>query len=280
LQRLLQSETTRAVIGKLDRLPSPPSTYFQLSQALANPNTSAKALAEIVEQDPAMSVKILQLVNSAYFGLAHRATSVAQAVSYLGVEVLRALALSAHVFGTIDESGQTRALLDQVQRASFATASIARKMTRDRRIADDAFTAGVVHDIGQIVMALSMPAEVRQIAATAETTRRLPYVLEQELLGVTHAEVGAYLLGVWGLPFSIVETTAHHHAPTRTGCEPSPVVAAVHLADAVIDEQISQNGLEGLDRPYLERAGLLGELDAWRAAAGEFMNQAQAKAAS
>jgi HD-like signal output (HDOD) protein len=279
LQRLLESQTTRAVIGKLDRLPSPPSTYFQLSQALANPNTSAKALAEIVEQDPAMSVKILQLVNSAYFGLAHRATSVAQAVSYLGVEVLRALALSAHVFGTIDESGHARALLDQVQRASFATASIARKMTRERRTADDAFTAGVVHDIGKIVMALSMPAEVREIATAAEATRRPPYLLEQETLNVTHAEVGAYLLGVWGLPFSIVETTAHHHTPSRAGGEPSPVLAAVHLANVVVDEQLSSSGLAGLDQPYLEAAGLWAELDDWRRAAAEFLNRADARAA-
>jgi HD-like signal output (HDOD) protein len=153
-------------------------------------------------------------------------------------------------------------------------------MTRDRRVADDAFTAGVVHDIGKIVMALSMPGEVHEIDARAQATRRLPHALEQEVLGVTHAEVGAYLLGVWGLPFSIVETTAHHHTPTLAGNEPNPVIAAVHLADAVVDEQLSPSGLEGLDRPYLERAGLLGELEAWRAAADAFLNQPEGKAAS
>jgi HD-like signal output (HDOD) protein len=152
-------------------------------------------------------------------------------------------------------------------------------MTRERRTADDAFTAGVVHDIGKIVMALSMPAEVREIATAAEATRRPPYLLEQETLNVTHAEVGAYLLGVWGLPFSIVETTAHHHTPSRAGGEPSPVLAAVHLANVVVDEQLSSSGLAGLDQPYLEAAGLWAELDDWRRAAAEFLNRADARAA-
>ncbi|HTQ06246.1 MAG TPA: HDOD domain-containing protein, partial [Polyangiaceae bacterium] len=94
LQTLLQNEATRSVIGKLNHLPSPPATYLRLTEAMANPNVSSKAIGAIVEEDPAMSVKVLQLVNSAYFGLAHRVASVTQAVSYLGLGVLKALALN------------------------------------------------------------------------------------------------------------------------------------------------------------------------------------------
>jgi HD-like signal output (HDOD) protein len=185
--------------------------------------------------------------------------------------VLRALALSAHVFGTVEGGGFTQELLDQVQRASYATAWVARKMTRERRAADDAFTAGVVHDVGKIIIALSMPAAMRQIVEDAKTTGRPFHELEHEALGVTHAEVGAYLLGVWGLPLSIVETAAYHHAPSRSGSEPNGVLAAVHLASGVVDEIVSP-GNTVLDLAFLERTGHAQDLPAWRAAAHELLD--------
>lgn len=269
LQALLQSETTRSVIGKLNHLPSPPATYLRLTEAMADPNVSSRTIGAIVEEDPAMSVKILQLVNSAYFGLSRSATSVAQAVTYLGMEILRALALSTHVFSSADGSCLSRSALDEIQRTSLATASIAKRMVKNRELANDAFTAGVVHDVGRIVIALALPREFREISERTAASERSPHELEQEVLGVSHAEVGAYLLGVWGVPFSIVETTAFHHQPGSAAIETPDVLAAVHLADAVVAAATRGQDLR-VEQPFLERAGLAGEIEAWRASAADY----------
>jgi HD-like signal output (HDOD) protein len=268
LQALLQNEATRSVIGKLDRLPSPPATYLRLTEAMTDPKVTSKAIAAIVEEDPAMTVKVLQLVNSAYFGLAHAATSVNQAVTYLGLEVLRALTLSAHVFSTAEGTSICRAALDEIQQSSLATATIAKRMLKNRELANDAFTAGIIHDVGRIVIALALPEKQREIGARAKEDTRPECSIEQEVLGVTHAEVGAYLLGVWGLPFSIVETTAFHHAPSGAANDAPDVLAAVHLAAAVV--HADEPGESQLDRAFLERVGLASEIDAWRTAAADY----------
>ncbi len=269
LQALLQNDVTRSVTGKLNHLPSPPATYLRLTEAMADPNVSSKAIGAIVEEDPAMSAKILQLVNSAYFGLSRSATSVAQAVTYLGMELLRALTLSAHVFSSGEDAGLSRATLDDIQRSSLATATVAKRMLKNRELANEAFTAGVVHDVGRIVLALAMPQQFHEMGELSATGERTPHELEQELLGVTHAEVGAYLLGVWGLPFSIVEATAFHHQPSNAALEAPDVLAAVHLADAAV-ATVSRTRDLPVDVPFLERCGLAGELEAWRAAAAEY----------
>jgi len=273
LQALLQNESTRSVIGKLNHLPSPPATYLRLTEAMQDPKIGAKAIGAIVEEDPAMSVKILQLVNSAYFGLAHAATSVAQAVNYLGMEVLRALTLSTHVFSAIDGSGRSHRKLDEIQRSSLATATIARQMVKDRDLANEAFTAGVVHDVGRIVLLLAMPDEAQRIATAAETSGRPEHELEQELLGVSHAEIGAYLLGVWGVPFSIVETAAYHHVPSRAPLEVSPVLAPVHLASALVLAAGVPGTRPAIDSGFVEHAGLTAELDAWQAATLDYFTR-------
>ncbi|HEV8548331.1 MAG TPA: response regulator [Polyangiaceae bacterium] len=267
LQKLLQNEATRAVIGKLDRLPSPPATYHRLNAELGKKDATAASLARVLEEDPAMSAKILQLVNSAYFGLAHRVGSVAQAVAYLGLGVLRALALNAHVLGSLEGTTVSRATLDGVQRTSLATATVARRKIRDKKLADEAFTAGVVHDIGKLVVALGMPGTFREIDERARAEGRPPHELEEELLGVSHAEVGAYLLGVWGLPFSIVECTALHHVPSRAGTEPGELLLAVHLAAAAVEETSGSGAQTTLDRELLTKLGRTGEIEGYREAA-------------
>jgi HD-like signal output (HDOD) protein len=267
LHRLLESESTRAVIGKLDRLPSPPTTYRRLNDALTLKETSTRTIAAIIEEDPAMSAKILQLVNSAYFGLAHRVSSVSQAVQYLGVGVLRALALNAHVLGAVEGTTVSRATLDEVQRTSLATATIARKQIRDRTLADDAFTAGVVHDIGKLVVALGMPAKFREISELSRASGRGLHAVEEELLGVSHAEVGAYLLGVWGLPYTIVESTAFHHVPSRAGA-PGELLTTLHLASSVVEEAAGAEPT--LDRELMETLGRTSEIAAYQAAAAAY----------
>lgn len=186
LQALLQDDEVRKVIGKVDRLPSVPRTYWALTQAAAQPDVGLSDLAEIVEQDPAMVIKVLQLVNSSYFGLAQRQTSVRQAVAYLGTELLKALALTAHVFVSAGAPAVPGFSLDALQEHSVLTARIAKSLLLDKNRAAEAFTAALVHDIGKIVLAMSTPQALEEVLRTCSQTGRLSHEVEKELLGVSH----------------------------------------------------------------------------------------------
>src|SRR5688572_30352711 len=214
LQRLLQNENIRCLIGKLDKLPSVPHTYWELTRVASRPDVALEDLAAIVEQDPAMTVKVLQLVNSGYFGMPQRLSSVRQAVSYLGTDLLKALALSAHAFGTVGQGKTQLFSLEALQRHALSTARMVKRMVPDPKLAGEPFTAALVHDIGRIVLAVGVPDVLDEALRQERNSGRPAHQVERELLGVCHAEVGAYLLGVWGLPLPIVEAVAYHHSPS------------------------------------------------------------------
>ena len=270
LQRFLQNDIVRQAIGRLDKVPSIPRTYSAITTAMGNPSSSLADVARIVERDPAMSAKILQLVNSAYFGLAQRTGSVQQAVSYLGLELLRGLALAAHVFSEAIPPTDGFSL-DRAQAHSLLAAILARRFLSGHKQAEEAFTAAIVQDIGTIVLAVGLPEQFQQIVRTARVTGSSLHACERELLGTTHAEIGAYLLGSWGLPLTIVETVAYHHTPGLVQEGSREVLAAVHVANAMVDAGLGpavpgQVG-DGIDLAFLEQAGLMDRLDKWKAIA-------------
>lgn len=269
LRNILQDEAIRGVIGHIDRLPSVPRTYTELTRLAGDPKCSIDDMARTIEQDPAMSIKILQLGNSAYFGLARQLTSIPQAVMYLGIELVRGLALSAQVLARMEkEPGVEGFSLERFQQSSLLTAQLARSFLSDKRLAEEAFTAGLVHDIGKFIVALAAPEKFAAIVASLRASGRSFHAVEREQLGVTHAEVGAYLLGTWGLPLSIVEAVAHHHQPGLVPAEGREVLAAVHAADALIDSSCfvdaSASSGDAIDVDFIERAGLAARLPEWR----------------
>jgi putative nucleotidyltransferase with HDIG domain len=276
LQKLLQDETVRGVIGKVDRLPSIPKTYWDLNQAASLPNIGLVDLAKIVEQDAALATKVLQLVNSSYFGLAQRQTSLQQAVAYLGTELLKALALTAHVFIAADLPAVKGFSLDDLQQHSVRSARIAKRLLSDKQRASEAFTAALVHDIGKIVLAMSKPDIYAQVIVVSRETKRADHVVEKELFGVTHAEVGAYLLGLWGLPLSVVEAVAYHHHPELT--EATDILVAVHVANALSHPQTGSvpDPTAGgrLNLEWIEASVYASELPRWRRLAEEEIHAA------
>jgi putative nucleotidyltransferase with HDIG domain len=274
LQKLLQDDSVRSVVGQIDCLPSVPRTYWELNQAASSPNIGLLDLAKIVELDVALSAKILQLVNSSYFGLAQRQTSLQAAVSYLGTELLKALALTAHVFVTADQPAIKGLSLEGLQQHSMRAARIAKRLLKDKQRASEAFTAALVHDIGKIVLALSKPDAFIAITKNARETQRPDYLVEKEMLGVTHAEVGAYILGLWGLPLSLVEAVAYHHQPELA--EPTDILVAVHVANALSYRQAAgtYDPTAGgrLHIEWIESTAFASELPRWRALAEEEMS--------
>ncbi|MEQ1569215.1 MAG: response regulator [Myxococcota bacterium] len=260
LQALLQDEAIRRVVGRIDKLPSVPSTYLDLTRAIGRPEVRVADLAPIVERDPAMAVKVLQLVNSEYFGLSQPIVSIRHAVVYLGVELLKGLALTASVFSTVERRAGSLPL-ERLQQEALLTARMVKRFLTDPTRAEEAFTAAIVRDVGKLVLALEFPEIYR---ATSETPPGRPRVeVEADRLGVTHAEVGAWLLGMWGVPFPIVEAVAHHHAPSRVTEGAREVLGAVHAADVWV------TGDGPLDEGFLRRAGLYDRVPTWRAIADE-----------
>jgi HD-like signal output (HDOD) protein len=274
LQKLLHNASIRSVVGSLEKLPSTPQVYWQLTDAASRPEATLDDFSEIVEQDPAMTAKVLQLVNSSYFGLPQKLASVRQAVGYLGINLLRSLALSAHAFGEMGENSSHLISLEKLQRHALQTARLAKRMVRDPHQAGEAFTAALVHDVGRIVLAMGVPDIIEETLRRSVAENRRIADIERELLGVCHAEVGAYLLGVWGLPLTIVEAVAYHHEPSQAAAGASLSLAAVHVADALLgDESGARKDGDSplaLDMEFFERSPFARRLDEFRAFVGDF----------
>jgi HD-like signal output (HDOD) protein len=266
LQALLSDGSLRTIVGRLDALPSVPQTYLALTAAVARENVGPAELAAIVESDPAMTVKVLQLVNSAYFGLAHSVTSIQQAVTYLGVDLLKGLVLTAHVFAAMVSTPARGLSLDELREHSLRIARLAKRLVDDPRVAQEAFTAAIVHDIGKIVLACGLPGPFATVMSVMGTSKKPVHEIEREILGTTHAEVGAYLLGVWGLPFTIVEAVAYHHMPAMVPTGARDVLMTVHVADALV-----RGGDATVDVAFLESLGMADRLPRWREIAADHL---------
>jgi HD-like signal output (HDOD) protein/ActR/RegA family two-component response regulator len=276
LHKLLESPAIRAVVGGMEKLPSVP-------RAASDPASDMTQIAGIVQRDPAMCAKVLQLVNSAYFGIGQNVVSIPQAVSLLGTELVKGLTLTADAFAAMHGEQVECFSIERLRDHSVLTARLAKSFLAQSKLADEAFTAALVHDVGKIVLALGMPDRFASAIAESRSSGRPFHVVEEELLGISHAEVGAYLLGVWGLPFSIVETTAYHHRPGRVAEGRCDVLAAVHAADALGHAPSSEQPADsdaGLDLEFLERSGHAAQLPRWREMAREMQMHGDRAAAS
>lgn len=271
LQALLHNEALQRRMGGISALPSAPRIYVALTKALLDPEVSIRDVAQLIEKDMAMSAKVLQVVNSAFFGLPRRLSSVLEAVSYLGISLIKNLVLTVEAFREL-RGGEAAAGfdVDRVQHQCFVTGRIAQRLLPDRRDAQDAFVAGTLHELGTLILATREAAAFAEVDARARAAGVPRHVVEREHGGVSHAEVGAYLIGLWGLPYGIVEAVAHHHdplhlAPTRFG-----VVEAVHCASALAAEAMELPGIhEPPDPALLDRLNLAASLPEWRTIARE-----------
>ncbi len=263
LGAILGDEKLRMLVGTLSTLPSPPEIYWELSRVLGDETSGASDVAKIIQQDPSLTLKVLQLMNSAYFGVGRAVTSIQEAVSYLGVAMIRAYALGAQVFSLLGQSP----FVEEVQRGALVTAHLARSFLKDAKRADEAFTAGLLHDLGKVVLAQTQPEQATVLYRDAASAGRPLCELEFETFGADHAAVGAYVVAMWGLPLGIVEAIAHHRAPNVVGEGQWEVLAAVHVADVL--REVSWGGQGEVDLTFLGRIGMADQLPRWRELASE-----------
>ena len=231
LQSWLNEERFRAAVGRLDRLPAAPGLFQELSAALEDESTSADTVANIVRQDPAMSSKVLQVVNSSFFTSGSTISDVRAAVVRLGMKTIRNLALGIGAFDALSKlSPEAAKAAGAVQQRSLAIALLASRIAKGRADGDAAFMAGLVCDVGELIA-----ASVTDLAAAKDDA-------------VTHAELGAFLLGLWGLPFPIVEAVANHHQPERNAHPRLGLSQIVWLASCLVHRTPPDAG-------YLARIG-------------------------
>jgi putative nucleotidyltransferase with HDIG domain len=242
--------------------------FAELKAALSEPNVATEKIVHIVEQDVALSAKLLRLVNSAFFGLARDVVDLNTAVGCLGVPILHDLVLNLNVFRPFTLDGfVTEDYLEGFQRHALLTAGIASRIVRDGKQSPAVIQAAFLHDVGKLVIAERTPAHFARARLQSEGEDKAFFETEEKLTGISHAEVGAYLLSLWGLPHPIVEAIAHHHHPQRATLEGVDSVVTVYLANFLAHErEAAEKGTKppSIDMEFLQKCGVTDEVPAWR----------------
>lgn len=221
------------LIARLKDLPTLPQIYVRLIQAINDPRATSQKISQLISADPVMSAKILKLVNSSFYNFPQKITSLANAVSLLGYNTITNLVFSSAVFGIFKHDQKTAAdIIGKVWEHCLATAIISRLITKRMEIKDndDNFTAGLLHDIGQIVIAYFFIEDFKVVWEKLEGGSREPNETENECLGYTHVDAGRILAEKWNLPDMIVEVINCHHQPYNAKLFPQQT-AIVHAAD-------------------------------------------------
>ena len=272
LKSQLQHGKLCMLAARLVNLPSMPDLYVEIMDALLSPTSTIQRIADIAAKDPALTAKLLQLSNSAFFGINRTVNSASEAVQFLGVGVIQSLALAIPLFNGFDRRKCPAFPLDQIWNHSVQTGVIARRLAREQSetspLAEQAFTAGLLHDIGKLILADSLPKEYGAILAEARERSEPLMLAEKRGFEATHAEVGGYLLALWGLPFPMVEAVAHHHEPGRAQGAGFDLTGIIHVANTLQHERAKQPDLVSspIDLDYIQNTGMASQLENWRSA--------------
>jgi putative nucleotidyltransferase with HDIG domain len=241
----------------------------------AKPEASIQFIGLLIAKDPAMTAKILQMINSSVFALARQITDPVEAVLHLGVESTKAMILLASVNLHFDKSGCPGFSHEQLWRHSMAVGAFSRAVTmaqtKDIRLAEAAFTAGLLHDIGKLLLAANVSEDYSRVIEQAQRRKISVREVEIEIFDASHAELAACVLGTWGLPASILEAIAWHHCPEASDDSAFSILTAVHVANAVEHEKLSHQAgclVSQIDSHYVHRLGLAERRNAWRTACG------------
>ncbi|MGZ8900575.1 MAG: HDOD domain-containing protein [Limisphaerales bacterium] len=260
-REIVSNQKVRKVIGGLGSLPGPPDTYLRLEEVLNSAYSSLNDVAAVVEQDLRVTAKLLQIVNSAHFGIARQIVSPTEAVQLVGVEVVRGLLLGLQAFSVYKSAKKAppNDLWDHSLRIALAARRIAQSQGLTHEQSEKAFLAGLLHDIGKIVLLANVPDEYLDVTTFARTCNIPIHVAEQRKFGATHAQIGAYLLALWGIQEDVVRIVQHHHSMEEFSEDGEfAVLAAVHAAHAtdcntqtpypLNTPLLASKGLEGMEK--------------------------------
>lgn len=270
LRDLLADDSIQRVVSQLESLPSLPVLYFELIEELKSPDSSMSKIGKIISKDVSMVAKILQLINSAFFGMPQHVSNPSQAANLLGMDIIKTLFLSTHIFSHYKESAKTKFPISVLWDHSAITAVCAKEIYKtessDMKAIDEAFMAGMLHDVGLLIIGTNLQQKYEQALDYLQSEDITSFDAERKALGSSHAEVGGYLLGLWGLPQNIVEAVFFHHNPLKSSDKKFTPLTAVHIANAIEADARQSETLTiscPINERYLERIGMLDHLPKW-----------------
>jgi putative nucleotidyltransferase with HDIG domain len=270
LRDFLSDESIKSIISQIESLPSLPSIYTEIVTEMQSDDPSIKKVGEIISKDPSMTAKILQMVNSAFFGLFQKIKSPEQAVMMLGSETIKALVLSVKIFSEFNQKSFSWFKIDELFDHSLAVSLYAKAIIKnenpDQGLINNSMMAGLLHDLGKLILATNFEKSYRQVLAKAQGTDKNLLDLEYEAFGTSHAEIGAYLMGLWRLDNDIIEAIAFHHLPARSMTQNIGLLTAVHVGNALDREARTPAGenteLE-CDTEYLDKLEITRRIPQW-----------------
>ncbi len=275
LYGFLGNSKLHSLVTGLQRLPSIPHAYKQIMDKLRSPNASLWEIGEVVSKDPAMTAKILQLVNSAFFGLGRRVSDTREAATLIGLDALKSLVLSIGVFSQFEQKSikDTTFSIEALLNHSLAVANLSERIAKsegvEKAVSDECFLAGMLHDIGVLILEQNLSEEYVK-AKTLVTEQGIDLsTAEMQVFGTTHGAVGAYLLGLWALPYPVVEAVAFHHTPGLSSCDSCSPLVVVHVANSLINQSRMASDMSPFlakseDKRFLEKIGMGDRPDTWK----------------
>jgi putative nucleotidyltransferase with HDIG domain len=275
LETRFPNDAIRELVGQMWWVPSPPAIYTRLLKETNSPDASVEKVAELVGQDPAVAAKILQLANSVMFALQVQVTQPLEAVMHVGLGTTKAMVLLAHTFSSFDQLSKTNFSSEALWQHSVNTGQLARLIAVAEGagivVEEEALAAGLLHDIGKLLFAANLPGAFTEAVALARTQELPLWEAEKQVFGASHAEVGASLLGIWGLPMPLVDAIQGHHCPAQQRTPTFTSLTAVHVADIFEHEKAGRAHdlvVPELNTEHLKSLGLEHRLEAWRKTAG------------
>ena len=276
LRDILSDTAIKKIVARIESLPSLPSIYTAIMAEMQSDDPSIQKVGQIVATDPSMTAKILQVVNSVFFGLPRRIDSAQQAVALLGLESIKSLVLSVKIFAQFSQKNFRWFDIDTLFAHSLAVSAHARAIVTAEKMAqvmiNHALMAGLLHDLGKLILATNFQKPYRQLLAEAQAGGRNQWELEYEAFGTSHAEIGAYLMGLWRVETPIIEAIAFHHRPAASMAQTMGLLTAVHVGNAMDHEDpqaADQPAALPLDMQYLDNVGASDRLAQWRHACHE-----------
>jgi HD-like signal output (HDOD) protein len=273
LRDLAGSEAVKALVARINKLPTLPSTYQKLVETLRHANSSIDDVSRVIATDPAMTARLLKLVNSAYFGLQKPVADIARAGALLGLDRIMALVLGQGIFSDCEPPKVAGFDMDELWQHSVTTAAAARHIAvaenLDRDLVAAAFLAGMLHDIGKLVLAMGLPEQYERVLQQVGDSPGALHAIEVLELQAAHTDVGAYLVGLWGLPNTIAEAIAYHEDPSQSPNHGFGLAGIVHVADrlAHFPDATDPTAPElGLNMEYLKAQGRATHWNEWREA--------------